>query len=183
MKKFATLLLIVFFLLSACSSAPGDEQAEGENVGNDEKPAEFLDLNGAEITFFTSWPQHYRPEEAFSAEGDAMRARFTEVETNNNCIISVTQPTGGVLATIQANLSVGDPAHLCDLAATDTYTLYKADALVPFEEISTIDLSDEKKWGPPHIRQHGFYNGLTYGVHRFNSRDSGATASPSCGRG
>ena len=164
MKRLISFILMAFVFLSACSATT--DGGQGENVETGAAVIETLDLNGATVLFYTNWPQHYRPDEVLSAEGDAFRARMSEVETNNNCVIDVTNPTAGVLPTIQAALMAGDPAHLCDTEAKNTYTLYKADALVAFEDITTIDLSNEEKWGPAYFRQHGIYNGLTYGVHR-----------------
>lgn len=149
---------IIFF--SACNK----EDIKTEN----EVPAvtEYKDLDGATFIFVTGWPDEYNPEVVDSVVSDSVIKRYADVREKLNCDFQVITIGAGITHNsylIQAFASGNQVPDLIDIHAQDAFPQYKAGLLLPFEEISTIDINDER-WGPKALRRFGIFNGLSYGM-------------------
>ena len=158
-KLISILILTVIFFLQACGTSDTITNEE-ENI----KTEELKDFNGAEFILATQWVNEYRPDEGFSAVGDNMRRRYEDINTNYNCNLQVVLVEGVPSAYVMNSIASGSNIpDILDVHAADVYSLYKQDVLFPYDEVTTIDLTDPK-WGPKTFIRYGLFNGKQYGT-------------------
>ena len=136
MKKLVSLLIIacIVTVMASCGGA-------GANVDNTvvEPVVEptYKDMGGKTFLFNTNWPQEYFPDEAFSAAGDKMRARYKEMEGLYNCTFDIvlfndTQASSDITKAVATGTNIPD---LIDVGASNAYAAYKAGLLYALDDI------------------------------------------------
>ncbi len=132
---------------------------------------EALDLGGYEFVIQTSWMNQFYPDRSNTTEwGERQRDRYDEVGAKYNCKIigKDTEDYGYEVNELLTKLLVSDKPlpNLIDMHTNDVYDYYKAGMLYPLDDISTIDINDEK-WGNVEFRTYGIFNGKSYGFFPF----------------
>ncbi|MDF2685429.1 MAG: transporter substrate-binding protein, partial [Clostridia bacterium] len=166
MKKLFSYLLLLCLILSVSACDNTATQDPAEEV--DTEPV-YKDMNGAAYYIATGWVNQFFPERVSTEWGERVRKRYDELEEKFNCTISLLDITGlnhGTFLTTNIAADSEIP-EIFDIHARDAYNYYKADMLLPFEDLTTIDLS-ETKWGPEKFRQYGSFGGKSYGVFTYD---------------
>lgn len=166
MKK---VFLFFFLLLMAFSQLSCSNQDNGLDKDNSNEESNTLDLTGVDYLIATGWKNQFYPSPEEATEwGDRVLKRYRDIEEKYGCTISCLDlgvlDQGTFLTTIIA--SDQQVPEIFDVHAYDAYKFYKAEMLMPYEELN-IDLSDTK-WGPSAFLQYGFFGGQTYGVFTYD---------------
>ena len=163
MKKIKIIMLLLTFILlfSACGT--------GDNINSDDE-VDFvdkqIDMDGASFIYGTNWVDQMFADIGWTDSTDKMRVRYTDAMEYFNIdfqVLKCDDSSSYVMNKVASGMDVPD---FIDIHASNAYPLYKKDLLVPYEEISTIDLSEEK-WGPTAFLQYGHFNGKTYGTYQY----------------
>lgn len=158
-KKFARVLffLLTLGILTSCS---GETVSLLDFIGEESND---IDLGG--LTFRIrkdgDLPLDEVAEgEVFSAREEKFIKRLQDIENDYNCTIINTAGRADEYATFYVS---GIPtADILDGATKNIYDLHMAGYLVPINEFSEIDLSDDKYGGPAFIETYT-WNGKTIG--------------------
>ena len=131
-----------------------------------------LDLGGYEFVIQTSWIEQYYPDRSDTTEwGERQRDRYDAVGKKYNCKIvgKHTDDYGYSVNELLTKLLVADKPlpNLIDMHTNDVYDYYKSGLLYALDDISTIDINDEK-WGNVEFRTYGIFNGKSYGFFPFD---------------
>lgn len=161
-RKLSILILLAFlctFIASAC-------QNESPIVEVEEKPV-YKDMGGAKFIIATGWINQSFPDPAYTAWGDKILDRYAQVEENFNCDLvrmDLATVNHGTFLTeaVVAGIAEGIPDFFF-IHGFDAYKYYKADMLYPFDEITTIDITDPR-WGPEKFRRYGIFGDKPYGI-------------------
>jgi len=126
-----------------------------------------VDLTGLTFRFGTYWTTQYVYTEGFSSAGDKINARRRELEKTFGCKFEVLQYDLDGSRIMQEVAAGMDTVDIIDNeTCKGPRNLYYAGLLVPLEDISTIDLNDEK-WGPEKFRRYGIFDGKAYGFYQY----------------
>ena len=157
--KISMLLLTLILIFSACGT-DNDKDSVKDSANK------RVDMYEAHFIYATNWVDQMFAEIGFTDSTDKMRARYTDAMEYFNMTFEVvyTDDNSSIIANkIFSGMDVPD---FVDIHANQAYALYKNSMLIPIEEISTIDLNDEK-WGPTAFLQYGNFNGKTYGTYQY----------------
>lgn len=161
MKKiFILFLLFVFTFSVSC----GTKNNTTDNSGS-EKEEETIDLGGA-VFLFSPWTvESYFPQVATTESGDKMLARYAALEEAYNCSfkpIDMYNDRYNASAVMDRIASGSEIPDLIDREVDAAYGLYKSGVLAPLDDMTAVNLSDQK-WGPEFFRQQGIFDGKSYG--------------------
>ena len=166
MKKLISLVLAVFFILSlvfTVSCASWEEE-----IFDVPFDVEFeVDLSGLHFRWGSEWDQEICPSRDFSIVGDKIHKRFDDLQAKYGCTMEVVHWEDGsskILQEVAAGLNTID--FIDSHARAGGIQLYEANLLVSLEDITNIDLSDEK-YGVPRFVQYGIFDGKQYGFYHY----------------
>ncbi|MDF2685762.1 MAG: extracellular solute-binding protein family 1 [Clostridia bacterium] len=165
MKKWLCLLLIFSMIFTAyigCGQEGADEPVDGnEDVVVD------IDFNGQHFYFSPYLVELYFPLDGDTSWGDKMLARYKQLEEDYNCVlecVDMDSDRDTATSLISRFASGIDLPDIIDRETRVSYPLYKSgDVLVPIDEITTLDITDEK-WGPEYLLQNSKFEGRFYGL-------------------
>ena len=166
MKKFWSVILLSCFIIALCacnntSENPADIEVETEPV--------YKDMDGTTFYIATGWVNQFYPERVSTEWGERVRVRYDDIEQKFNCKIALLDITALNHSTFLTTsiAAASEIPEIFDIHAKDAFNYYKADMLMPYEELTSIDLS-ETKWGPESFRQYGMFGGKSYGVFTYD---------------
>ena len=168
MKKiviYICCMLIFSIIVIGCGSDTEDITKETESTKN----TEFKDMQGARFIFGTIRPTEFFQDEGYSSWGDNMRKRYRDVAEKFNCAFDVITLTVDACAPLimSAVAVMTDVPDFIDCNSDSGYILYKESALVAYDDMTTLKISDSR-WGPASFRANGIYNGKSYGVFTYD---------------
>jgi len=163
MKKFLSAIMI-FGMLLAIFTACGDDATKQNDVVDE--VAEERDFEDTTFVFMSNWVNQFFAIEGFSDIGDHQLTRYKELKEKYNFNIKFVTEGEPQTRVTRAVASGTDIPDIVDTEAAKGYTMKKAGLLVPYEEISTINLKDEK-WGVPNFIIYGRFDDLTYGTYPY----------------
>ena len=161
MKKVLSFFILCIFILNFTGC--------GTKVNNEENSTDVAevarDFGGYEFLFASPWTDQYFIDEGTTSTGDAMNKRYAELEAKYNvkilpALTDYTSNGSNFIANYGASLKTGD---IVDVNCYTLYPLYQAGLLVPYDEVTMIDLSDPR-WSPAAFRAPSVFNGKTYGI-------------------
>ena len=143
MKKIICLLLMAVLSFSMVSCSGTQEEVFDRPLDE----AYEKDLTGLTFRWGSAWPQQLIPESGYSSAGDKTLQRIKDLKEKYGCDFTVEQVDDGSSKVMQA-LAAGLPTIdiLDSHAETGGIQCYKANLLYCLEDISTINIDDEK-WG------------------------------------
>ncbi|MBR5721637.1 MAG: hypothetical protein IKX78_04055, partial [Clostridia bacterium] len=96
---------------------------------------------------------------------DHLIARYKEVESKYNCKIDIFEGGVGFETYILTNVAASTDRipDMVDCHAHEIYGIYKMNMLFAYDDISTIDINDEK-WGNKNFIRYGNFDGKQYGT-------------------
>lgn len=159
MKKFLVVLLAACLVLALCCCAQTPE-VEDFSLTYDTEVGE-IDLNGYKCEIRTSDLDifHYKEETEL---GDAVLARFRDIESEYNCTITMTKGDNrlkGTVVPVLVGNNIAEIGH--DTTPQEIITSF------PFyhmEYVDTIDMTDYAKYGSAQFNTVGMYQGERYSV-------------------
>ncbi len=154
-KKIAAIILlaIMTFSIAACASEPISFFPE-------EDPASLKQVKFRWGNYYYS---QYYPTEGETVIGDALLARYKEMEEKYDMIFIV-ENMANDSAPIMARMAISQdvPDLFMGTSRKVGWALYNANALYSLDEIETIDSTSEK-WGAKNFISCTKYNGKEYG--------------------
>lgn len=164
-KTFLPLLFAIIFILSSCAQAVEDEIIPEYDDGFVSGES-AVNLNGK--TFYLKGINHeggdcaLLPPKDETALGDALLARYKELEKKFNCIMDVDR---GTISELWVNFASGtDYADLMNSQLTDIVPYMKLKLLRDLNEIEGIDIHDEEKYGTSTLLKAMTYGDAIYGM-------------------
>lgn len=163
MKRIICLLLIAVLSFSMVSCSGTQEEVFDRPLD----AAYEKDLTGLTFRWGSAWPQQIMPESGYSNAGDKTLQRVKELKEKYGCDFTVEQVDDGSSKVMQA-LAAGIPTIdiLDSHAETGGIQCYRANLLYCLEDISTINIDDEK-WGTKAFLQYGRFDQKQYGFYQF----------------
>ncbi|MDF2685401.1 MAG: extracellular solute-binding protein family 1 [Clostridia bacterium] len=163
------LLLAIIFI--SCSSNENDVNNVNTDNTNETKnePKTYKDMGGTEFIIATAWMNQFFPLVAQTEWGDRILERYAEVEENYNCVIKPMEIVYDKMSTFLSEaMAIGeDIPEIFDTHANVAYNYYKAGMLMPYEDLETIDINDDK-WGPLQFRKYCIFDGKSYGFFTYD---------------
>lgn len=164
-KKKIAIMLLFFLVLSFAAGCSPQENTLMDFITESDVP----DLDGYEFTFETYWMGQYYPDSADTTDwGEKQLKRYKDIGEKYNCTITGIYlddyGSGGIKEFLVKLLAAGrNIPELIDAHANEVYDYYKTGLLACLDDVSTLDMTDEEKWGPTNFRRYGVFGGRNYG--------------------
>jgi len=163
LKKLAVTAIISAMTVSMFSCAAEEEVFDRDlNMGID---SSVVDFEGQKLNIMTGWPDEWKPESGFTSMGDNLIARYNEMEEKYNLTINIYKNPVAYSTHIMTSVAAGtdDVPDIVDCHANEIYSIYEMGMLYAYDDISTIDINDEK-WGNKNFIRYGYFDGKQYGA-------------------
>ena len=163
LKKTVSFLLAALLLTSVVSCADTSEEVFDRDFEIDKE--ETVDLSGGVYAFGSNWLNEWVLDVGTSDSGDKMNARYKEIEERFGVTFNLLNSDYCSETAVMSNMAAGLYERVpdaMDIAGNQAYSMYKKGLLYPFDEITTIDVTDEK------FGSHNFVcNGASWDGHRW----------------
>lgn len=161
-KSALALAMSSVFFATACSTADAVSLMNFMPATD-----EMLDLGGYEFIIETDWMNQFYPDRSDTTEwGERQRDRYDAIgkKYNLNIVGKALKDYGYGPTELLTQLLVAGKSvpNLIDMHTNEVYDYYKSGMLYALDDISTMDMNDEK-WGPKAFRTYGIFNDKSYG--------------------
>ncbi len=159
-KIFALLMGAVMILTVSCAAEPAELLAFIDSTAGD-----ILDCEGKTFTFASGWYSEWYAfaDDTLPTESvEKMMARFHSIKEEFNAEFEMIELP---MDDIPQLLITGEEIpEMFDLEADDAYNLHKSNVLASLNQLSSIDMNNEK-WGEHNFIQYGRFDGEQYGFY------------------
>jgi len=166
LKLISLALVLAFVFMLAVSCAGNDTEEVFDEILYDEDSGNY-NFGGQSVAFLTGWVSEWAPEVGYTLMGDNQLARYKEIETKYNCYVDFIyngDPANYVMQHVAAQFEIPD---LLDYHTSQIVSLYESNMLYALDDISVVDLSDDK-WGNEKFIRYGNFDGKQYGFFMYD---------------